>query len=119
MELPSIILPEQEVIPEKTYDKLWVKEINIYAPDPNHDVSARVLLQPFTVVDGRAELSPKPGRWLEINGLLKRAETDAELAGVVTGLMTYVSRAAAEQHLAVLSTTEPGGSDEAADVIIP
>lgn len=74
------------------YQKIWISEIVVSADDPAADVVARVRLRRFRSVDGAVEFSPEPAIWLEVTGLLAKAETDAELAGVVSGLMGYVAR---------------------------
>lgn len=92
MQLPDISMVTPEIIPEKIYSRFWVDEITIVAPHPDADVSARIHLQPFTVIDGAAELSPSGGKWIHLAQLLKRAETDADLAIIIGGLMTYIAR---------------------------
>jgi len=92
MQLPDISMITPEIIPEKIYSRFWVDEITIVAPHPDTDVSARIHLQPFTVIDGVSELSPSGGKWVHLAQLLKRAETDADLAVVIGGLMQYIAR---------------------------
>jgi hypothetical protein len=80
----------------KTYDRVWVEEIVISALDPNADATARVRLRLFTDVDGVRELAPEP-ILVQVDGLLGKAAEDADLDAVVTGLMGYVAKVAAEQ----------------------
>lgn len=96
-------------IPAKTYDKIWVEEVIIYAPDPNGEASARVRLRKFSVVDGVAELEPDPGTWLQINNILSDSETDADLSQVVTSLMAYIAKVGIAQGV----ISAPATPDEA------
>lgn len=80
-----------------TYAKLWISEVVVSADDPAADVVARVKLRRFRSVEGVVEFSPEPPIWLEVDDLLAKAATDADLAGVVAGLMGYVARVGIEQ----------------------
>ena len=97
--MPVQVLDAAEplTVPAKVYDKVWIKEVIIHAPDPNGDATARVCLQRFTVNDGVAELEPESPRWLEVPGILAGAEADEELGAAVTALMAYVEKVGREQ----------------------
>lgn len=97
MAIPTLTAATPLTVPAKVYDKIWVEEVVISAPDPNGDASARVRLRKFTVVDGVAELEPTPGNWLQINDLLANSETDADLAQVVSSLMAYIAKVGAAE----------------------
>ena len=56
MSLPILNAVEPTVIPAKTYDRVWVEEIVIRAPDPNGDVVGEVKLHKYGMFDGVAEL---------------------------------------------------------------
>lgn len=92
MATPTLTAADPLVIPAKVYDKVWVEEVVIYAPDPNGDASARVKLRRFTVVDNVAELEPGAGYWLEVANILANSQADPDLAQVVTSLMTYIAK---------------------------
>jgi len=97
MSIPVLSAADPVTVPAKVYDKVWVEEVQINAPDPNGDATARVRLRRFGVVAGKAELEPGYGQWIEVQDVLGGAETDADLAAVVNSLMAYVARIGAEQ----------------------
>lgn len=92
MAIPSLQAALPARVPAKVYDKIWVEEVIISAPDPNGDAAARVRLRKFALVDGKAELEPTPGDWLHVSDLLANSESDADLAQVVTSLMAYIAK---------------------------
>lgn len=97
MAIPTLTAATPLTVPAKVYDKIWVEEVVISAPDPNGDASARVRLRKFTVVAGVAEFEPNPGEWLQIDNLLTNAQTDADLAQVVSSLMSYIAKVGVAQ----------------------
>jgi hypothetical protein len=92
MSIPILQAAEPLTVPAKVYDKVWVEEVVIDAPDPNGDVSARVKLRRFAVVGGVAELEPEQGQWIEVRDVLSGSQADPDLAAVVQSLMTYVGK---------------------------
>ena len=66
MSIPVLSAADPVTIPATVYDKVWVEEVVISAPDPNGEVTARVRLRRFAAVEGRAELEPAAGQWLEV-----------------------------------------------------
>jgi hypothetical protein len=80
-----------------TYDKVWVSEIVIAAPNLGGDAQARVLLRKFRSTESGAEFSPEPGEWLQVDSLLAGAESDPDLAAVVGSLMAYVAKIGIQQ----------------------
>ena len=82
-----------------TFDKMWIEEIVISAPDIGGDADARVKLRKFRSTDNGAEFSPDAGEWLEISGILSGAEADPDLAAVVQSLMNYVAKKGRESGL--------------------
>jgi hypothetical protein len=92
MDTPIFSAADPLVIPAKVYDRVWVEEVIIYAPDPNGDASARVKLRRFTVVDGVAELEPDAGTWLSVPNVLATAANDPDLAQAVSSLMAYIAK---------------------------
>ncbi len=94
--LPVLGAADPLVIPAKVFDKIWVEEVVISAPDPNGEVSGRVKLRRFATLDGVAELSPDEGQWLEVQDVLSGSQADPELAAVVSALMTYVAKIGVE-----------------------
>lgn len=82
-----------------TFDKVWVEEIVISAPDLGGDATARVKLRKFRSTDDGAEFSPDPGEWITVEGILSGAEADPDLAAAVASLMAYVAKAGRQQGL--------------------
>lgn len=97
MPVPTLLAASPLTV-SKTYDKVWVEEIVISAPDPNADAVARVRLRLFADAGGQRELSPEP-ILLSVNGLLAQAAGDADLDAVVTALMAYVAKLAASRGI--------------------
>jgi hypothetical protein len=92
MSIPVFDAVDPITVPSKNYNRIWVEEVVISAPDPNGDADARVKLRRFCVVNGVAELEPSPGEWLSVPDVLNTAETDADLALVVNALMAYIAK---------------------------
>ena len=75
-----------------TYDKVWVSEIVISAPDLGGDAQARVLLRKFRSTESGAEFSPEAGEWITVDSIIAGAESDPDLAAAVGSLMAYVAK---------------------------
>jgi hypothetical protein len=98
--LPDIEPIEPTVIPAKTYDKYWVEEVNISAPDVNGDAVARIRLKKFGVFDGVAEFMPGDNGFnMYINDILSKSAQDNDLANIVQSLLLYIKKAGIEQGL--------------------
>jgi len=98
--LPHIEPVEISVIPAKTYDRYWVEEVNISAPNVNGDAVARVKLRKFGVFDGVAEFMPSdPGTNIIIDNILSKSAEDNDLANIVQSLLLYIRKAGIEQGL--------------------
>lgn len=80
-----------------TFDKMWVEEIVISAPDLGGDATARVKLRKFRSTDDGAEFSPESSQWITVEGILSGAEADPDLGAVVSSLMSYVAKKGREQ----------------------
>ena len=104
MSIPVLSAADPVIIPATVYDKVWVEEVVISAPDPNGEVTARVRLRRFAAVEGRAELEPAAGQWLEVRDVLTGVDTDPDLGNVVSALMLYVAKLGRE-HGVVMSAT--------------
>ena len=92
MSLPILTASDPTTVPAKVYDKWWISNINIIAPNPNQDASASVTLVKFaTNEDGSASLSDECA-YLDMGGLLSGAPSDPELASVIVGLMNYIMK---------------------------
>jgi hypothetical protein len=97
MPVPVLQAADPLTIPAKVYDKVWVEEVIISAPDPNGEVNGRVRLRRFTVVEGVAELEPEQGQWVEVKDVLAGSEADADLAAVMSSLLTYIAKIGVEE----------------------
>ena len=75
-----------------TYDRIWVAEIVVAAPDLGGDAQARVLLRKFRSTESGAEFSPEPGEWITVDAIIAGAESDPDLAAAVGSLMSYVAK---------------------------
>lgn len=85
-------------VPAKVFDKVWVEEIIISAPDANADASAIVRLRLFAEEDGVKTLLPSIYT-VRVESLLATAPTDPELDAAVTALMTYVAKVAIQEGI--------------------
>jgi hypothetical protein len=75
-----------------TYPSVFIEEV-VISGELNGDFSARVRLRKFrTLEDGTGEFAPEAGEWLQVDSLLAGAESDPDLAAVVTRLMAYVAK---------------------------
>lgn len=103
MSLPILTASNPTTVPAKTYDKWWINNININAPDPNGDAYANVTLVKFaTNEDGSASVSNEYAN-LDMNALLSGASSDPELASVIVGLMNYIMKVG--QSKGIISTS--------------
>lgn len=92
MSLPILAAANPTTVPAKVYDKWWISNINIIAPNPNEDAFASVTLVKFaTNEDGSASMSNEQTN-LDMNALLSGASSDPELASVIIGLMNYIMK---------------------------
>lgn len=82
-----------------TFDKVWVEEIVISAPNLSGDATARVKLRKFRTTDNGAEFAPEAGHWIEVEEIMKKGEADADLALAIESLMTYVAKEAIQQGI--------------------
>ena len=104
-DLPTLNAVDPAVIPAKTYDRVWIEEIVIRAPDPNGDVTGEVKLHKYGMFDNVAELEPGNGQWVRVENMLEKSETDANLQAAMTGLIGYVMQLGAENNI----ITPPSG----------
>lgn len=99
MSLPILNAVEPTVIPAKTYDRVWVEEIVIRAPDPNGDVVGEVKLRKYGMFDGVAELEPGNGQWIRVENMLQKAASDTDLQTAMSALLTYVGKIGVENNV--------------------
>lgn len=78
-------------VPAKTFDKIWVEEIVVHAPDPNGDARATARLRHFCEVDGVREFAPAVS-FVAADSVLSGAATDPDLDAALTSLMRYIAK---------------------------
>ena len=100
-QLPVFPASESTVIPEKVYDRIWIKEIIIVGPDPNGDVDGEVKMTKYGMfptgeqdAEGNdileAEMWDSSNDiWLRIPNMLETSETDPELNMAMQALLGY------------------------------
>lgn len=98
-DLPILEAVAPEVIPAKTYDRVWVEEIVIRAPDPNGEVIGEVKLRKYGMFNGLAEFEPGHGQWIRIDSMLSKADSDSDLGTAITALMGYVGKIGVENNI--------------------
>jgi len=97
--LPILNAVEPTVIPAKTYDRVWVEEIVIRAPDPNGDAVGEVKLHKYGMFNGVAELEPGNGQWIRVDNMLARSVEDADLNTAMSALLVYVGKIGVENNI--------------------
>ena len=106
--LPILDAAEPTVIPAKTYDRVWIEEVIIKAPNPNGEVSGEVKMHKYGMFDKTdelgnqisvAELDPKGGIWLKIDNMLETASQDSDLQLAFGALLGYVAKLGVENDV--------------------
>ena len=91
--------PDATVSINAVFDRIWLREVVISAPQIGGEAEARVMLTRFrTTADGVEEAPAEPLR-LHLKDLLAGADADPDLAAVVTALMRYVAKAGIAEGL--------------------
>lgn len=98
-ELPIFNATDPKIIPAKVYDKIWIEEIVIRAPDPNGDVYGEVKLSKYGIFEGVAELSPEGGQWVRVENMLSKADSDNDLQVAISALLAYVGKVGVENNI--------------------
>lgn len=80
-----------------TYDRIWLREVVISAPQVGGEAEARVMLARYRLTETGVEEAPAEPLRLHLKDLLAGADADPDLAAVVTSLMRYVAKAGIEQ----------------------
>ena len=96
MPIETLTAAEPITVPAKTFDKIWVEEINIYAPDPNGDAQASARLRHFSDEGESREFSPKVS-FVNANAILSGAANDPDLDAAITSLMKYIAKLGTQQ----------------------
>ena len=74
------------IIPEQTYNGIWIKSLYIQAPNPNQPVTATIVLAPY---DGTGSIAPTT-RIARVDDVMSLADTNDNVANVMTNLYAYV-----------------------------
>jgi hypothetical protein len=98
-DLPILNAVDPAVIPAKTYDRVWIEEIVIRAPDPNGDVTGEVKLHKYGMFDDVAELEPGNGQWVRVENMLEKSDTDANLQTAMNALIGYVMQLGVDNNI--------------------
>ena len=100
--LPIFPANESTVIPEKVYDRIWVKQIIIHAPDPNGEVRGNVKLTKYGMFptgeqdeNGNntflAETWDESNDiWIKVEDMLQKSEEDSDMNMALQALLAYV-----------------------------
>lgn len=91
--------PETVVRPTGVFDRIWLREVVISAPQIGGEAEARVMLARYRLTETGVEEAPAEPLRLHLTDLLAGADADPDLAAVVTALMRYVAKAGIEQGL--------------------
>jgi hypothetical protein len=99
MSLPILNAADPTIVPAKTFDKWWVNQITIKAPNPNGDATAEVVLMKFRTDENNiAELSSET-IFINLDNILTTAQTDQELGAAVYALMSYIMKIGIERGI--------------------
>jgi hypothetical protein len=97
MELPLLIAAQPLAVPARTYDRVWIEAIEITAPSPSGDATARVRLRRFDVDESGVVHTEPDSQKLEVENLLASAQSDPDLAAAVGSLMAYIAKVGIQQ----------------------
>jgi len=97
MELPLLIAAQPLAVPARTYDRVWIEAIEITAPSPSGDATARVRLRRFDVDESGVVHTEPDSQKLEVENLLASAQSDPDLAAAVGSLMAYIAKGGIQQ----------------------
>ena len=95
-DIPTLYAAEPLAI-SATYDKCWIREVVISAPQIGGEAEARVMLTRFRTTDTGVEEAPAEPLRLHLRDLLAGADADPDLAAAISAIMTYVAKAGIEQ----------------------
>lgn len=98
-DLPILTATNPETIPAKTYDRVWIEEVVIRAPDPNGDFLGEVKLRKYGMFDGIAEFEPGNGQWIRVENILEQSNSNETLQTAMNALITYVAQLAVENSI--------------------
>ena len=85
--------PDATISINAVYDRVWLRECVIQASQIGGEAEARVMLTRYRLTDDGVEEAPAEPLRLHLRDLLSGADSDPDLAAVVTALMRYVAKA--------------------------
>ena len=91
--------PETVVRPTGVYDRIWLREVVISAPQIGGDAEARVMLTRFRTTETGVEEAPAEPLRLHLRDLLAGADADPDLAAALSAIMAYVAKAGIAEGL--------------------
>ena len=91
--------PSATVSINAVYDRIWLREVVISAPQVGGEAEARVMLARYRLTETGVEEAPAEPLRLHLRDLLAGADADPDLAAVVESLTKYVAKAGIEQGL--------------------
>ena len=118
--LPIFPANESTTVPAKVYDRIWVKEIVINAPDPNGEVYGEVKLTKYGMFPTgeqdengnntfKAEMwDDNRDIWLKVDNMLATSDMDADLNMALQALLGYVYKLGIMEG--VISNPNPGST---------
>ena len=89
--------PDATVSINAVYDRIWLREVVISAPQIGGEAEARVMLARYRLTDDGVEEAPSEPLRLHLKDLLAGADADPDLAAAISAIMTYVAKAGVEQ----------------------
>lgn len=89
--------PDATVSINAVYDRIWLREVVISAPQIGGEAEARVMLTRFRTTETGVEEAPAEPLRLHLTDLLAGADADPDLAAAISAIMTYVAKAGIEQ----------------------
>jgi hypothetical protein len=87
----------QPVTIAASFDRLWISEIVIAAPQIGGEAEARITLQLYRSDETGVEAAPGEPIRITVSDLLATADTDADLAAAVAAIMQYVAKVGVQQ----------------------
>jgi hypothetical protein len=89
---PLLIAASPLTVPARNYDRVWIEAIEITAPSPSGDATARVRLRRFDVDEAGVVHTEPDSQKLEVENLLAASQADPDLAAAVGSLMSYIAK---------------------------
>lgn len=85
--------PDATVSINAVYDRIWLREVVISAPQIGGEAEARVMLTRFRTTEDGVEEAPAEPLRLHLKDLIAGADADPDLAAALTAIMNYVGKA--------------------------